>query len=105
MVKNTVLFEIFGGQFVSIVSTAETASEAPTEDGMIIEKRPIIIQGFMLDVDSRFVYLGTTSDEINYAVALNKIVAIEFTDSVKEKNELQELLEVIPLNTDPEKMN
>lgn len=106
MVKTNALFDIFGGERVSIITSVQISTEISLNGEMALEKRPIIFHGFLIDVDRQFAYLGETPREATTAVALNQILSIDIFDEMTDTSDkLHDLLQSIPIDTDPEKAN
>src|SRR5574343_512079 len=87
--SNDLFFMTFVGEFVSVLSTMEHTAMMQTEEGMVEETAPMILQGYMLDMDEEYYYLGETQMNVSRAIKKSSVNAIEITD---RKDEFSDLL-------------
>lgn len=85
MPKSDSLFQIFINEHISVV-TDLSLSVAPGEvedmDGVAI---PLTFQGYLLDLDDEFLYLGETNTEVDKAIKRESVVFIQIS---KQEDEL-----------------
>lgn len=90
-------YKKFVGEFVEVVTTVTISSAGESEMGLYERSRPMLVSGYMLGMDERFVYLGETPTEQTDMVNLNLVVQIarskpmdeyeKLLDEAKEPNE------------------
>lgn len=82
----------FVGQFVNIVC------KIPNEQGALLTEQ----EGFILDRDEEFLYLGRTSREIDYCIKRNEVVLVE---SVAHKTKYEKALDKLPIPNNDDGVN
>jgi hypothetical protein len=88
---NDLFFITFIGEHVSVLTDFKTSQSVQTEEGTLEETSPLVIQGYMLDMDDDFYYLGETAEEIR-AVRKTTVSAIEIT---KPQDEFSDILDSV----------
>lgn len=76
---------IFVGEFIEIV--ADLIGGAG-ESGM-----PLVISGFLLDIDDEYFYMGKSHDEVDQAIRKDNVI---FICIIQEKDEIKEALRSVP---------
>lgn len=74
------LFEIFCGELVTIMLDRDLEETTQTETHIETLKTSISIQGFLVEMDDDFLFLGITPDMITQAVYKTHVVHIEILD-------------------------
>ena len=92
--NNDLFFMTFVGEFVSILSTMDKTAMVQTEEGIVEESIPLVFQGYMLDMDDEYYYLGETQREVNRAIKKTSVNAIEIADQHDEFSEILDKAEV-----------
>lgn len=100
--KSDNLFEIFAGEFVSII--INQSMEQTVSDGEQIQtmKSPLSVQGYLTDEDDTYLYLGHTPDMFHHAIKKDVIVHVEVTE---EKADVDDLIDVGELPKRKEEYN
>ena len=62
------------------------------EDGNVQTRGSAVMHGFFLDYDEHFIYLGSSSGEIDQAVAINNIAVINKEDVMELDEEVAAFL-------------
>lgn len=75
--ETTKLFDIFNGDFVSIITTQYVESVTQSEHTVEQVKSPIMIEGFLTDEDDNYYFLGSEPDCYEQAVKKEFTVIIE----------------------------
>src|SRR3990167_4809303 len=70
----------FLGQQVSILSKTYISMTTLTGDAEITKKVPVIMEGYFIDYDEKFIYLGVEKGKITKFVRIEEIVDGEITD-------------------------
>lgn len=83
-------FATFIGEKVEIVANFYQDYLEETEDRRISNHSPASIQGFILDVDPEFVYMGKNPHEVSMCLKRTSVLYIEV---VVEKSPYDEMLE------------
>lgn len=83
--KMTQLFLYFAGEYVQVMTNLTSA--VPISDGDFIEA-PYIVEGFLVDMDDLFVYIGNKPDTIGQAIRLETVVSVLCTEQTDPYEEL-----------------
>lgn len=78
--KNEIFIANFAGQFVEVF----TGVMQKMEDEHGIQEIPLAIQGFVIDIDDNFIYLGNTTAGINKCIKLSAGLVIEIVEQSTE---------------------
>lgn len=100
-VNNSVFGLSFEGEYVHIITKIKTRRQyTNTESGEVIDEvAPLTIQGFVLDMDDKFFYLGEDPMLISKAI---KITSVSYIEISKPKSAYDDILDSIG-NTPQEK--
>lgn len=92
---NLLLLNNFAGELVEIISDLQvTQSISISEEGAIAgPSTPMLINGFVADIDDIFLYLSEDQQNINQAIPITSIKHIQV---VNIKTELDQLLDEFP---------
>jgi hypothetical protein len=74
----TKLFGFFAGKYVSIIMKSAKGSQQ-LSDGAVIEGN-VILEGYLLDEDDKFYYLGKEQEEIDDALDKSDVIRIYIGD-------------------------
>lgn len=82
------LFELFCGEFVRLLLIKD--SKQTVEHGGTIKtiQQPLTIEGFLIEADDDYYYLGLSPQVISKAIHKSQIVQIEIINPTKEEDEL-----------------
>jgi len=90
-------FSTFIGDRVEIVADFYQNYSEETAESRITNHAPASIQGYILDLDSEFLYLGKNPHEVSMCLKRNKVLYIEVIGSpTEEKSPYDELLDSMP---------
>lgn len=79
---NEFFFLTFGGEMVSVTTTGSSPELIPQqEDEAIVVQTPTSHEGYLLDTDDEYYYLGDTSSEVSRAVKIEQVVSVEILKS------------------------
>ena len=78
--KNSLLLANFASEYVQVITKTKISEEIPTEDGVSLVHAPIGEEGFVVDIDDEFVYLGNKPDNVTTAVSRKDISTIKIID-------------------------
>lgn len=84
------LFLNFIGEFVEILTPIYRKHIQGDESGVSDETIPIVIQGYILDMDDHRLYIGDTPEEVNQCIFKEDARIIRI---VKENNPYDDLLD------------
>lgn len=62
------------GSFIEIVTDQTVTVTSETEEGRYEKKSPYVIQGFLLDIDEEWVYIGNDQGETTDMIGIKKVV-------------------------------
>lgn len=85
--------EQFAGVEVEIFTGLIQKFEVTTPDGTSQEDAPIVVRGYILDIDDKWIYLGTSTAGIDKAIAFGPGLIIE---AIKPHNEFDDMLDNMP---------
>lgn len=67
----------FIGEYVNIVTDIMIAEYTNTEEGAVEQNAPMVSRGFLLDIDSDYIYLGEDPFEVTQAIKKKRVVLIQ----------------------------
>lgn len=88
--KNNRLFDLFCGEYVSILTKMTTERSTSTPDRVESIKMPVSVQGFLVEADDLHYYLGISPELITQAICISDVIHIEI--SQEEANVMEQLL-------------
>lgn len=97
--KIDLLFETFVGESVSILLDKEIEQIRQTETHIETLKSSLSVNGYIIDMDDDFIYLGYNQESIAQAVKKSYIIHVEIS------NESDEILSSIDLPKDEKDYN
>jgi len=77
---NDLFFQTFIGEYVLLLTKLKTTSIEHTEEGSTESTNLASFEGFILDVDDNFYYIGDDHQSVNKAIRKDQIVYIAITD-------------------------
>lgn len=89
MAKTDRLLANFGSEFVQIIVDKNAKTSKTTETKIETSEIPLVIQGYVVDVDDDMVYLGFIPELISQSVRRDYIIHIQITE---ENNDMEELI-------------
>lgn len=92
--QNTVLFDTFVGEYVKI-----TFKTVITDGNLTI---PMSANGYLLEEDGMYFYLGDDNEEVSFAIKKREIAMIEI---IKEESMFDDVLVNMPTPTKKEDIN
>jgi hypothetical protein len=88
------VFENFAGEYITILLTKDTKQTVEIDGRLQIVQSPALIEGFLIDEDDEYYYIGHNNKSFNQVVNKRYIVHIELSSSEKEEEEMSyELLD------------
>lgn len=99
MAKKDLFYSVFAGEYVQLFSNLFINQNETYEDRQVSQEHPITFEGYLLEIDDNFYYLGETDKEISQAIERQYIVRIAVG---QEENELSA---VVSNGVAPEDMN
>ena len=70
-------FEVFAGEFVRFYLRSSVTDAVSTPDGTVSQKSPLMVVGYLLDLDDKYYYVGTEADKVNTAVSIKDTMLVE----------------------------
>lgn len=83
-------FLTFIGEMVQITMNISSRVEASSDEGTMFEEGPLRLQGFLLDEDDKFYYLGGSPDHVTDAI---KKVAVKHIRIVPLRTKADEIFD------------
>jgi hypothetical protein len=92
--KNSIFVENFAGQLVEIFTgIMQRITESDANSNMMTQEIPLVVRGYIINVDDEFVYLGDDTSGISKACRIGPGMIIEI---VKETSEFDDILDNMP---------
>lgn len=70
------ILEVFAGEYVKILLKLRTTSKKEDEQGISSRSGPLLISGYLLDIDGGWMLLGDTPDAVTDAVKVRLVAHI-----------------------------
>lgn len=87
---------VFLMEHVEILTKVRLNQGIETPDGIVDHESPLVVQGYILDVDDEYYYIGTTVEEVTEAV---KKDVVDHISIIKVKDNFDEILDDMPTPT------
>lgn len=71
------LFETFVGERVRVFTKQVLTESLSSEEGTASQNSPLALEGYLLDMDDVYIYLGMDADKVSAAVSVSQIVAVQ----------------------------
>lgn len=76
----------FVGEYVQVLTdfVLNASQVNETADGALVSEdtsHPLIVEGYMLDSDDCYIYLGPTSDQISQAIKKDRVIFIQVLEN------------------------
>lgn len=84
------VFENFAGEHITILLNKDTKQTVEVDGRLQIIQSPALVEGYLIDEDDEYYYIGHTQKAFNQVVNKRYIVHIELTNQEETQN-LQEL--------------
>ena len=97
-----ILYDSFIGEFIRLTTKLSSKIQNQTETEIETQESPIMLDGYLVDMDDKYFYLGMSPDTITCAIEINTVA---FLQILQELNPLENILDNLPDETDPDKMN
>ena len=94
---NEIFFLTFVGEFVIMMTKLKTTTSSHTEEGSVEETNMATFDGYLLDVDDSFFYIGANGMEVSKAIRKDQVVYIEI---IRPKDQYDGLLDNMKTNDD-----
>lgn len=85
--KGSHLFELFAGEYVSIILDMQVESVSQGADTIDMVKTPLSVVGYLTDEDDDYFFLGHEPNIYNQAVKKAMIMHLEVIEEEKPKEE------------------
>lgn len=80
----------FMGEFVNVISDIMIVEYVQSEAQTLEQNAPMMVNGYLLDADDTFLYLGENPLEVTQAVARNRITLVRVE---RKKSKFEEILD------------
>lgn len=80
----------FMGEFVNVITDIMIVEYVQSESQTLEQNAPMVAQGYLLDADGTFLYLGENPLEVTQAVARNRITMVRVE---RKKSKFEEMLD------------
>lgn len=98
----SLFFTTFIGEYVQLTTNVMQSVSSQNEEQIVTQEIPVIVEGFLLDLDETYFYLGSSPDAVEHAVKNDSIIHIAI---VNPKSELEEYLDSVEIPEDKESFN
>ena len=103
--NSELFFTTFAGEYVKIITTVIISETIETEEGIATSESPLTVEGFLLDFDDTFFYLGAGPEQVSHAVNKETVSVVQTGVEVKDVGIYDEILESMPDPTDEKEIN
>lgn len=101
--RNLSSFEsVFLGEFVTVFTTINTSSMTQQDETIRESNSPLAFEGFLIDTDESYYYLGQTPKEASMAIKVDTVLSVIISEP---KNKYDELLDDIGDEPDESELN
>ena len=83
--KEELLFELFAGEYVSIILDMMVENVIQSASEVEMTKAPLTVSGYLSDADDVYYYLGHEPNVFNQAIRKERIIHVEVIEEPKEK--------------------
>jgi hypothetical protein len=91
--RSSTLQNYFIGEYVTLILTQETSITSESEEGIIEQSIPLTGEGYLIDMDDMFYYLGVEPEVVSCAVKRKHVLQIVLTDPA---NPYDQILDAMP---------
>ena len=92
--KSDKLFELFAGEYVQIIIDKDVEVSKQTASQVETMKSPMSINGYLVDVDDVYLYLGISPNAITQAIPRDFLLHIEISEEETVVDELIKMGEI-----------
>ena len=89
------VFENFAGEFVVILLNRDTKQTVEMEGRLQVICSPAIIEGYLVDEDDEYYYVGVTPKSFNQAINKKYIIHMELSSEKESKKDTEFLNKII----------
>lgn len=82
--KKTLFYDLFIGEYVEIISKTPIEISEETANGILHQKTPMIFNGYVIDIDDLYIYLGPEPFAISQAIRKDEYISIAVTEKGEE---------------------
>jgi hypothetical protein len=100
--KHELFFLSFIGEYVTIILKREAKVLHQTEEGYIEETVPMTVNGYLLDMDDEYYFIGESPNNISRAILKKEVVYIEI---VQVKTVYDEILDTMNVPQEDKDIN
>lgn len=91
----------FVGEMVQVLTdfVLTTSQQKETLDGDVSSEdlaHPLIVEGYLLDSDDNYIYLGPTPDQIGQAIKKDRVIFIQILDKTDNLSDILDSLSSKP---------
>jgi hypothetical protein len=73
-------YSMFVGEHVMLVLKQSVVKSTSTDDGYLSEESPLVYEGYMMDMDETYFFLGFDAKSISMAVQRTEVTSISVTE-------------------------
>lgn len=102
------LFEMLCGEFIQLVLDKDIEQTIQNEESITMNKTPLIVEGYLVEEDDVYIFLGQRPDQISQVIKKDYIIHIQVTseeESSINSNILEPIMEIGEIPKDPKGYN
>lgn len=104
--KDTQLFQIFIGEYVEIMCSERVERVTVDDEGTTTHTTlPLVLNGFFLDADDEFIYLGNTADAVTQAIHRTRVFHIALSSENMDESVMEMALNALSKPDNPGDFN
>lgn len=93
---NESFFATFVGEYVRVILDLTISETLETEEGVLNQSTPMAVEGFLLDYDDTYYYLGDGPNNVSQAIKKEKVSAVQVAQIEGPKTKYDILLDSLP---------
>lgn len=102
--KNQRMFDLFTGEFVQIILDKDTKITEQKNDNISVNELPILLEGYLVDEDDDYLFLGQQPTLINQAIKKEYVVHVLVTSEEESVLKIPDM-DISDMPKDPKEYN
>lgn len=94
----TIFYDLFIGEWVDIITKFSIEIAEHSESGMSSSKTPMVLSGYVIDIDAENIYLGPELYTVSQAIRKDEYISIQVVEKEQPKGKQEKIPENKDLN-------
>ncbi len=87
----TLFYDLFIGEWVDVITKGLIEITEQSESGISSSKTPMVLSGYVIDIDDLFIYLGPEPFTVSQAVKKDEYISIAVVERQEKRENAEEL--------------